>query len=138
MKRSILLIVLSVFLWACPSDIGSESIVIKNNSDHIIYFWYSSEYEKFHFPDSLPTNIPLIINSIDAGTGTGGSAGQYPSWQKIFSRLPKDKFTVYFFETYPEMQEEWDELLENKQEKVYRKDFTYEELQATDFHIYYP
>ena len=76
---------------------------------------------------SVPPTNPMLSTPYSEvrGAGTGGcvgnNVGHTISWRRVFNELPADKFTVYFFETYPETQEEWDELLENEQEKVYRK-----------------
>lgn len=112
------------------------SLGIKNNSAEMIYFWYSGDYEKHHYPDTLlPTTLPLYINMASPGNIAG--AGPYdPDWNKIFSELPEGLFSVYFFDSYPENQEEWDEIrLKNN---FIRIETTLEELDAKDYLIHYP
>lgn len=140
MKNLLLLSFISFVLVACPSDefLGKESLCVRNNSDSEIYYWYSHQYTQHHFPDTiLPIEKPFI-DYVGIGNCAGSDAGQNPYWQTIFSQLPGDKFSVYFFETYPETQEDWDELRNNMEELVERKDVTYEELKANDYVIEYP
>lgn len=138
MKKYILYFSL-VFIVACePNEHGQNALTIKNNSSERIYSWYSGNYSQHHFPDTiLPISIPVYIGSISAGNISLAS-GVDPNWNNIFSQLPEGKFSVYFFETYPETQEDWDELRNNMEELVERKDVTYEELKANDYVIEYP
>ena len=139
MKNLLLLSFISFMLVAChPEKFPGKALHIKNNSNERIYYWYSSEYSVFHYPDTiLPFERPVFIASCSAKNSDLAS-GYNPNWNNIFSQLPDDKFSVYFFETYPETQEDWDELRNNMQELVYRKDVTYEELKANDYVIEYP
>ena len=145
MKKTLLCIatiVMSLILAGCPEEVtGNKALCIRNNSNQEMYFWYSKEYFHYHYPDTeLPVYLP--INYQIRGTGIGGCVGsmewQRPNWETIFSQLPEDKFSVYFFETYPETQEDWDDLRNNMEELVYRKDVTFEELKANDYVIEYP
>lgn len=140
MRKLSLLILIPILLTGCPSDdtIGSKSLCIKNNSSQRIYFWYSKDYNVHHFPDTiLPENKPFYINSTSVGN-CAGAGSTNPNWVEIFSQLPEGLFSVYFFETYPENQEDWDELRNNIEELVYRKDTSFEELEANDYTIEYP
>lgn len=138
MKKYILYFSL-VFIVACePNEHGQNALTIKNNSEHDIYYWYSSKYQNHHFPDTIvPNEKPISIFFINANNGVLAS-GVDPNWNNIFSQLPDNKFSVYFFETYPETQEDWDELRNNMEELVERKDVTFEELKANDYVIEYP
>ena len=137
--RNLLPILLLIFLTACPSDDGlGKSLCVKNNTNQRIYFWYSKDYSVHHFPDTtLQEALPLYINSASANN-CAGAGSTNPDWQTIFSQLSEGKFSVYFFETYPETQEDWDELRDNMEELVYRKDTTFEELKANNYIIEYP
>jgi len=138
--KKILLFIILFTLTACPSDLEKESLCIKNNSGKQMYFWFSYDFTQFHFPNTtLPHEKPSNIRGAGSGGCVGNDAGQYPSWQKIYSQLADDKFTVYFFEsnTYPETQEDWELLLSNPN-KIHVKSVTFEELQANNFTISYP
>lgn len=143
MKILLLLSFISFVLVACPSDefLGEKSLCIENHSGKQIFFWFSYDFEHYHYPDTiLPIEKPFEIRGAGSGGCVGNSVGQNPYWQTVFSKLPADKFTVYFFETdiYPETQEDWDELRNNMEELVERKDVTFEELKANDYVIEYP
>lgn len=138
MKKYILYFSL-VFIVACePNEHGKHALNIKSNSNQEISCWYSSTYSEYHFPDTiLPVNKPVGVIFIGVNNGSLAS-GVDPNWNNIFSQLPDDKFSVYFFETFPETQEDWDELRNNMEELVYRKDVTFEELKANNYVIEYP
>lgn len=138
--KKILLFIILFTLTACPSDVGEESLCIKNNSDKQMYFWFSYDFTKYHYPDTiLPLEKPFEIRGAGRGGCVGNDAGQYPSWQTIFSQLPANKFTVYFFETddYPRTQEDWELLLSNTN-KIHIKNVTLEELRENNYTISYP
>ncbi|HZH68916.1 MAG TPA: hypothetical protein VFD80_00510 [Flavobacteriaceae bacterium] len=141
MRKLFLLILIPILLTGCPSDdtIGSKSLCIKNKSDKEMFFWFSYDFPHHHFPDTiLPVQLPLLVRGAGSGGCVGSNAGYSPSWETIFSELPEGLFSVYFFETYPENQEDWDELRENMEELIYRKDTSFEELEANDYIIEYP
>lgn len=112
------------------------SLSIQNNSSEIIYFWYSGDYERHHYPDTLlPTTLPLYINMASPANIAG--AGPYdPDWDMIFSELPEGQFSVYFFESYPEDQQVWDEIrLENNFRRI---ETSLKELISNHYLIHYP
>src|SRR5690554_6872119 len=99
MKNLLLLSFISFMLVAChPEKFPGKALHIKNNSNERIYYWYSSEYSVFHYPDTiLPFERPVFIASCSAKNSDLAS-GYNPNWNNIFSQLPDDKFSVYFFE----------------------------------------
>lgn len=140
MKKNILLLITSLLLIGCPSDedLGSKSLCIDNQSGQEMYFWFSHDFSNHHYPDtSLPSELPYSIRGAGSGGCVGSNVGKSPSWETVFSQLPEDKFSVYFFESYPETQEQWDEI-RNNPEMVYRKDITLDELINNDYTIEYP
>lgn|SRR5690554_894830 len=141
MRNLLLMSFISFILVGCPSDefLGKESLCVENHSGEEIYFWFSYNFTNYHYPDTiLPIHKPFEIRGAGSGDCVGNSVGQNPYWQTVFSQLPADKFTVYFFETYPETQEDWEELKNNMKESVYRKDVTFEELKMNNYTISYP
>jgi len=148
MKKIFILLTTSFFLMGCPTDenLGKYSLCIKNMSGETIFFWYSKDYTRYHYPNTiLPAIIPMEQDPYSEirGAGTGGcvgaNEGQLKSWESIYSQLPDDKFTVYFFETdsYPSTQEDWELLLSNTN-KIHIKNVTLEELRANNYTIFYP
>lgn len=142
MKKFFTLLIMSFFLVGCPTDesLGKHSLCIKNNSGKQMYFWFSYDFSQFHFPNTtLPLEKPSNIRGAGSGGCVGNDAGQYPSWDNIFSQLPAGKFTVYFFETntYPETQEDW-ELLLSDPNKIHIKNATLDEIRENNYTIAYP
>lgn len=139
-KNFACVVICLIGLSSCPDEVsGVKHLVIENNTDNRIYFWYSGEFTSHHYPDTLlPEKIPIDITGL-AGMGgmTGTMAGQRPTWDVIFSQLPDSLFSVYFFETRPESQEEWD-TFRNNYELIYRKDVSLVELRSNDYTITYP
>lgn len=141
MKKVIfLLFIISLLqLASCEDEIlgGTKSLNINNNTSERMYYWYSREYAHFHYPDTiLPLEKPVQIGEV-APNGGSGTGPINPSWEQIFSELPQNKFSVYFFETKPRTQEEWNEL-RNNPETFHRKDVSLEELKDNDYRIFYP
>ena len=130
-------VLLVLFMASChPEKFPGKALSIKNNSPERIYFWYSNNYNIFHYPDtSLPLEIPLYINSADSNSGAGAGAND-PDWVEIYSQLPEGKFSIYFFDELATTQEEWDDIRLNHM--ILRKDITFEELKNNDYIIYYP
>lgn len=137
--KNFFLLFLLILLTSCPNEYndGSKSLLIRNNSDEVISFWYSRTYSVHHYPDismqiTKPQLIPALIPNGGAGVGPDN-----PDWEFIFSQLPEGLFSIYFFETKPETQEDWD-ILRNNVENLYRKDITLGELIENNYTIEYP
>lgn len=143
-----LLLMLSLTSSRCNKEVtGVEQLIIENHSGHEMFFWFSYRFPNHHFPD---TTLPAIIPTEDTpyseiigtgpgnGGGVGAGVGVSPvAWSDVFSQLPDGYFSVYFFETRPETQAEWD-ILRADMTKVHRKDVTHEELKVNNFIIRYP
>ncbi|MCZ8331023.1 MAG: hypothetical protein O9282_06905 [Flavobacterium sp.] len=134
-----LIVIISLILFGCPSDEmdGAKSLCIKNTSGATIFFWFSYDFDNYHYPNIiLPENIPLLIRGAGNGGCVGNDVGQSPSWENVFSQLPNGKFSIYFFDKLATTQEEWEDIRVNHM--VLRKDVTLEELENSNFTIFYP
>ncbi len=136
----ILLSLIFSFFASCRDKYEGEPLGLKNNSDTRIYYWYSywqtENFDQYHFPDTnLPKVKPIYINSIAPNNITGVGESD-PDWDEIFSKLKEGKFSVYFFESNPENQLDWDSIRINYQ--LTRKDVTLTELKSLNYIIQYP
>ncbi len=147
-EKTILILILPLLLIihsGCPKGVtGEEALCIVNRSGNEMSFWHSENYPTSHFPDTvLPVVVPIRdgyaspIRGAGKGGCVGSNVGQRPLWDEVFSDLPAGLFTVYFFDTRPTTQAEWD-VLRNDTSKVHRKDVTYEFLKNNSFTITYP
>lgn len=139
MKKIFVLLSVTILLVGCPSDedLGSQSLCVKNTSKQSVFFWYSYDFNDYHFPNvSLPLEIPLLIRGAGSGGCVGNDVGQSPKWDVVFSQLPEGKFSIYFFDKLATTQQEWDDIRVNNM--VLRKDVTFEELRNNNYTIYYP
>lgn len=119
-----------------PEKFPGEPLHIQNNSTERIYYWYSGEYNTFHYPDTiLPINKPVFISSC-AASNSNMSSGYDPDWNTIFNQLPEGKLSVYFFDKYANNQEEWEDIRINH--VLLRKDVTFDELKNNKYIINFP
>lgn len=116
---------------------GTQSLHVENKTNNRIYYWYSRNYTVYHYPDTLlPTTIPVQIGEV-APNNSSGTGGTNPNWDKLFAELPEGLFSVYFFDSKPANQQEWDSLRLHP-ERFSRKDVTQEELRVNDYVIPFP
>ncbi len=137
MKTFFLLNILAIFLCCEPNENGKNALRVRNNTDERIYYWYSGEYNIYHFPNTeLPNEKPIDIFSV-APNNIVLASGVDPNWNEIFSQLPDELFSIYFFQTLVENQEEWESLISNSSSFI-RKDISFDELRNNDYIIEYP
>ena len=141
MKTKIMLCLLTVsFLFSSCEDLfhgDSDGLVIQNNTDKRIYHWYSNDHSRYHYPDTLlPAELPAFFGNT-APNNKAGSGDDTPDWTKIFEELPQGKFSVYFFNSKPKTQAEWDSIRVNA-DSVHRIDSDFATLKANKYYIYYP
>lgn len=134
------IILLMIIFSSCNDKNSGEPLVIKNNTNNRIYFWFSYwdniDFSNYHYPDTiLPKEKPILISSI-APQNASGCGENDPNWDDIFSKLKTNKFTVYFFENLPQNQSEWDSIRNNY--ALTRKDVTYDEFIKNNYTISYP
>jgi len=143
-KYVLILMILIVSMASSCDDKYQGKMVIRNNSDKKIYYWYAhwiydKNHTNYHYPDTiLPSKIPTysiwFVGSHNKEEISGVS--RTPNYKKIFSELPAGKFSIYIFTELPETQAEWDLIRENY--NLIRKDITYQELIDNDFYIDFP
>ena len=129
-----------VLICSCGDKYPGEPLVIRNNTDKDIYFWYASwkmdNFYNYHYPDTiLPVEKPILINYISFhNSARSGEAD--PNWEQIFSELKHGVFSVYFFKELPENQSDWDLIRQNY--NLTRVDVTYKEFVDNNYIIDYP
>lgn len=138
--RSIALFALFVLLGSCIDKYPGEPLVIENNTNSRVYYWFSywesDNFSNYHFPDTiLPSEKPIHLNSIAPHNSTGDGE-EDPDWEKIFNELPQGKFSIYFFEIEPKNQSDWDAIITNY--STFRKDVSYADFMANNYRISYP
>jgi hypothetical protein len=120
-----------------PDKHPGKPLLVQNNSSEIIYYWYSRNLAVNHFPDiSLPATRPNSLSGLDPGNRELAT-DKDPDWEYIYNNVPADKFTVYFFATNPQTQQEWDELIESNA-MLGHKSVTFDELKNSGYIISYP
>ena len=139
MKIMLLTIALAL-LSSCNDKYAGEPLVIKNNTNARVYYWFnywnSDSFPSFHFPDTvLPPQKLDYIGSV-APFSASGDGEEDPNWDLIFSKLSSGKFTIYFFDTFPEDQSGWDSIRINY--ALHRKDITYTDFIEDGYSISYP
>ena len=145
MKFVLFLIMIIVSMASCVDKNPGKPLYIRNNSDKTVYCWYAhwiydNNHTNYHYPDTvLPATMPSpykIRDIIPYSASSVGSVSLIPNWEKIFSKLPESKFSVYFFTERPETQEEWNSIRKNY--NLIRKDVTYQKFIDNDYIIDYP
>ena len=91
------------------------------------FCWNLKIYRPFELLRS-PARTPSLLND------NVGEAD--PDYVTIFSKIPSGKYSVYFFDSYYETQQEWDSIRDNR--LYYRKDVTLQELIDNKYEICYP
>lgn len=127
-----------MFTISCEDTLGgSQSLQIENRTEERLYFWYSRDYTVHHFPDTLlPTLFPIQIGEI-APNNSSGTGSINPNWDGIFAELPDNTFSIYYFDSKPANQADWD-LLRSNPENYNRKDFSLQELKENNYMISIP
>lgn len=127
-----------MFSLSCEDTLGgTQSLQIENRTEERLYFWYSRDYTVHHSPDTLlPTILPIQIGEI-APNNSSGTGSINPNWDSIFAELPDNTFSIYYFDSKPANQADWD-LLKSNPENYNRKDFTHQELKENNYLISIP
>jgi len=138
MKTNLLIYILILNVaTACGDYFKQEPLLIQNTSSKRIFHWYSKDYPRYHFPDTLlPAVIPVFFGET-APNNKNATGSDNPDWVNVYAKLPSGKLSVYFFKSKPISQQQW-ELIVNNPDSVYRKDVTFDELKATGYTITYP
>lgn len=131
------LLILIVLMASCCESTDIElTIRIDNNSNHAISTFIALPNDVgVAYPD---TTLPF--NEISMQTAAPGQSNYYDfgfSGEELFSTLPSDTMSVYFFSTDTLNNNTWEEIRENYL-VLRRDDLTFEDLEAMDWSIDYP
>ena len=134
----LLFLLFTMITMSCENTLGgTQSLQIENRTEQRLYFWYSRDYTVHHFPDTLlPTLFPIQIGEI-APNNSAGTGSINPNWDNIFAELSDNTFSIYYFDSKPANQVDWDLLISNP-ENYNRKDFTHQELKENNYLISIP
>lgn len=113
------------------------SIIVMNNASHSIscYFALGGYYGTVYPDTSLPASNQYIINDIKAGSRYYYDSGI--EWEEIYSRLPKDTMSVFFFHSDTLKAYSW-EKIRNDYNILKRYDLSLDDLNRMNWIITYP